>query len=85
MDKNSLVLGKYQYGRLLKNEKTKKRKNEKTQALVGESNIKLIYHSTYANYELNELFLMKKENGKYKINQMVYDDIHVIKLNERQQ
>jgi len=52
------------------------------QALVGENNIQLVYHSTYTNYELNELFVITKENGKYKIKQIVYDDINVIKLKD---
>lgn len=74
MNKNLAVLGGYQYGRLLK--------SDQVQALIGEDNIKLVYHSTYTNYELNELFVVKKEDGKYKIKQIVYDDIHVIKLKD---
>ncbi|AXD28664.1 hypothetical protein CHD54_09075 [Salmonella enterica] len=52
MNKNLAVLGGYQYGRLLK--------SDQVQALIGEDNIKLVYHSTYTNYELNELFVVKR-------------------------
>lgn len=74
MNKNLAVLGSYQNGRLLK--------SEQVQALIGENYIKLVYHSTYTNYELNELFVVKKEDSKYKIKQIVYDDIHVIKFKD---
>lgn len=74
MKKNRSLLGSYQHGKLLK--------SNQVQALVGENNIQLVYHSTYTNYELNELFVIIKENGKYKIKQIVYDDINVIKLKD---
>lgn len=73
--KNLSVLGEYQYGRLLKSDQVK--------LLIGENKINISYHSTYANYELNELFVIKKEGGRNKITQIVYDDIHAIKLKDK--
>jgi hypothetical protein len=75
MDKNFSVLGKYRFGRLLKSDQVK--------VLIGEDKINIYYHSTYTNYELNELFVIKKEDGKSKIAQIVYDDIHAIKLKDQ--
>lgn len=72
MDKNSLLLGKYQYGRLLKTDRVK--------VLIGEDKVRLTYHSTYTNYELNEIFVIKFDGVQGKIDQIVYDDIHAIKL-----
>ena len=72
MNKNLSVLGKYEFGRLLK--------FEQVQVLIGTNKIKISYHSNYINYELNELFVLQKEDGKYKINQIVYDDISIRKL-----
>ncbi|MDU2939309.1 MAG: hypothetical protein E7B59_09075 [Enterobacteriaceae bacterium] len=72
MHKNSSILGKYQYGRLLK--------SEQVQVIIGSNKVNLTYHSTYANYELNELFVVKIDGGQQKIDQIVYDDINVIKL-----
>lgn len=74
MEKNNSVLGDYKYGRLIK--------TDKVQVLIGENKINLTYHSTYTNYELNELFVLKLEGGKEKIDQIVYDDIRSIKLNQ---
>ncbi|ECJ2543259.1 hypothetical protein FNI64_23145 [Salmonella enterica subsp. salamae] len=74
MDKNFSVLGKYRFGRVLKSDQVK--------VLIGEDKINISYHSTYTNYELNELFVIKKEGGKSKIAQIVYDDIHAIKLKD---
>ncbi|ECK9504181.1 hypothetical protein SEENIN0B_01146 [Salmonella enterica subsp. enterica serovar Infantis str. SARB27] len=75
MNKNSSVLGSYQYGHLLK--------TDQVQVLIGENKVKLTYHSTYTNYELNELFVIKLDGGKEKIDQIVYDDIHAIKIKGR--
>ena len=75
MEKNFSILGKYQYGRLLKSDQVK--------VLVGGDKINISYHSTYTNYELNELFVIKKEGGKDKIAQIVYDDIHATKLKDK--
>ncbi|MEZ2575184.1 hypothetical protein [Buttiauxella ferragutiae] len=75
MNKNASVLGSYQYGRLLKSDQVK--------VLIGDGNIRLTYHSIYSNYELNEMFIIKKEDGRDKIKQIVYDDIHVVTLKEK--
>lgn len=75
MKKNRELLGKYQYGRLLKNDQIK--------VLIGENKTTISYHSTYNNYELNEFFLIKKEGDKSKISQIVYDDIHAIKIKDK--
>lgn len=75
MNKNFSVLGKYRFGRLVK--------SDQVEALIGEDKIKISYHSTYTNYELNESFVIKKEGGKSKIAQIVYDDIHAIKLKDQ--
>lgn len=75
MNKNLSVLGKYRFGRLVK--------SDQVEALIGEDKIKISYHSTYTNYELNESFVIKKEGGKSKIAQIVYDDIHAIKLKDQ--
>ena len=74
MDKNFSMLGKYRFGRLLKSNQVK--------VLIGEDKINISYHSTYTNYELNELFIIIKESGKNKISQIVYDDIHAINLKD---
>ena len=68
------MLGKYRFGRLLKSNQVK--------VLIGEDKINISYHSTYTNYELNELFIIIKESGKNKISQIVYDDIHAINLKD---
>lgn len=75
MNKNASVLGSYQYGRLLKSDQVK--------VFIGDGNIRLTYHSIYSNYELNEMFIIKKEDGRDKIKQIVYDDIHVVTLKEK--
>ncbi|MGL5885449.1 MAG: hypothetical protein ACRCY2_05425 [Bombilactobacillus sp.] len=75
MKKNRELLGKYQYGRLLKNNQIK--------VLIGENKTTISYHSTYNNYELNEFFVIKKEGDKSKISQIIYDDIHAIKIKDK--
>jgi len=74
MEKNRALLGKYQYGRLLKNDQMK--------VLIGENKKTISYHSAYNNYELNEFFVIKKEGDKSKISQIIYDDIHEIKIKD---
>lgn len=58
MENNRTLLGKHQYGSLLKNNQMK--------VLIGENKITISYHSTYNNYELNELFVIKKMVIKIK-------------------
>ncbi|MGL5969910.1 MAG: hypothetical protein ACRCZ6_22625 [Kluyvera sp.] len=58
MKKNRELLGKYQYGRLLKNDQIK--------VLIGENKTTISYHSTYNNYELNEFFVIKKKAIRVK-------------------
>lgn len=58
MKKNRELLGKYQYGRLLKNDQIK--------VLIGGNKTTISYHSTYNNYELNEFFVIKKKAIRVK-------------------
>lgn len=51
--------------------------------LIGENKTTISYHSTYNKYELNEFFVIKKEGDKSKISQIVYDDIHAIKIKDK--
>jgi hypothetical protein len=77
MKKNAQLLGEYQFGRLIK--------EDKVQVLIGDNNVRLTLHSTYDNYELDELFVIKKENGKDKIQQIIYDMVHAVKITNRTQ
>ncbi|MDK9586917.1 hypothetical protein [Lelliottia wanjuensis] len=72
MERNKQILGMYKFGRLIK--------SEKVQVLIGYNNIRLTYHATYSNYELDELFVIRKENGKNKIQQIVYDMMNAVKI-----
>lgn len=44
--------------------------------VIGSKKVELFYHSTYDKYSLDELFILKKESGDYKIIKVEYSDTH---------
>lgn len=55
------------------------KKSNQIKSLIGNEKIELTYNTTYERYNLDEFFLLEKEDGCYKIKKIVYDDINAIK------